>query len=88
MVGLPLAMHSLMHHDSAAAAAAMCVTTNALTARPFAWSADPALKPNQPTHNNHAPITVNGKLCGAVGSTPYPRRLPMINIATSAETSN
>src|SRR4051812_16898636 len=86
MVGLPLAIHSLMTHDIAAAAAAMCVTTNALTARPFAWSADPALKPNQPTHSKDAPMTVNGRLCGAVGSTPYPNRLPMINIATSAET--
>src|SRR5579884_1910948 len=70
MVGLPRAIHSLITHDNAAAAAAMCVTTNALTASPLAPSADPALKPNQPTHNSDAPITVNGRLCGAVGSTP------------------
>src|SRR5215468_7109736 len=85
MVGLPFATHSLITHDSAAAAAAICVTTKALTASPFAPRAEPALKPNQPTHNNEAPITVNGKLCGAVGSTPYPSRLPIIRIATRAE---
>src|SRR5215510_3993624 len=74
MVGLPFAIHSLITHDSAAAAAATCVTTNALTASPFAPRAEPALNPNQPTHNSEAPITVKGRLCGAVGSTPYPSR--------------
>src|SRR5215468_3907291 len=70
IVGLPLAIHSANIHESAAAAAAMCVTTNALTARPLAPRADPALKPNQPTHSSDAPMIVNGRLCGAVGSTP------------------
>src|SRR5262245_19966071 len=86
MVGLPIAIHSLITQDKAAAAAATCVTTNALTASPLAPRAEPALNPNQPTHSSDAPITVNGRLCGAVGSTPYPSRLPMIRIATSAET--
>ena len=36
-----------------------------------------ALKPNQPNHNMEAPIKVNTKLCGAIGSLPYPTRLPI-----------
>ena len=47
-----------------AAAAAMCVTTNALAARPFAPRALPALNPNQPNHSSPAPSTANGRLCG------------------------
>ena len=46
-------------HDtsSAAAAVAMCVTAKAIPARPLAALAEPALKPNQPTHSREAPIT-------------------------------
>src|SRR5690348_2103484 len=50
-VGLPLFSHSANIHPSVAAAAARCVVTNALEARPPALSAEPALKPNQPTHS-------------------------------------
>src|SRR5258708_2733123 len=55
--GLPLAIHSANIHPKAAAAVAIWVTDIAMPARPFAPTADPALKPNQPTHSNEAPIT-------------------------------
>ena len=41
----------------AAAAVAICVTAIAMPARPVAPTAEPALKPNQPTHSRAAPIT-------------------------------
>ncbi len=41
-----------------AVAAEMCVTAIAMPAVPSAASADPALKPNQPTHSIAAPIMV------------------------------
>ena len=37
-----------------------------MPALPFAASALPALKPNQPTHSMPAPATVNGRLCGVM----------------------
>src|SRR6186997_3610288 len=42
--------------DKPAAAAAVLVVANADTASPFAPSAEPPLKPNQPNHNNPVPI--------------------------------
>jgi len=33
-------------------------------------SAEPALKPNQPTHSSEAPTMVSGRLCGAMASLP------------------
>ena len=50
--------HSRNIHASAAEAVARCVTSIAMPAEVFAASAEPALKPNQPTHSMHAPITV------------------------------
>src|SRR5580658_2309999 len=55
--GLPLAIHSANIQPRAAAAVAICVTDIAMPARPFAATAEPALKPNQPTQSNDAPIT-------------------------------
>src|ERR1700733_12606881 len=55
--GLPLAIHSANIQPRAAAAVAICVTAIAMPARPFAATAEPALKANQPTHSNDAPIT-------------------------------
>src|SRR5450631_4514337 len=55
--GLPLAIHSANIQPRAAAAVAICVTVIAMPARPFAATAEPALKPNQPTHSNDAPMT-------------------------------
>src|ERR1700685_3263107 len=55
--GLPWAIHSANIQPRAAAAVAICVTVIAMPARPLAAVADPALKPNQPTHSIDAPIT-------------------------------
>src|SRR5262245_18491256 len=70
IVGLPLLIHSATIHPKAAKDAAVCVAMNALDASPPAPRADPALNPNQPTHSMAAPITANGKLCGAMGTFP------------------
>src|SRR4051812_45136271 len=61
-VGLPRTAHSVSIQANAAAAAAVFVTTNALTARPFDAMALPALNPNHPNHRSEAPISVNGRL--------------------------
>src|ERR1700744_4323160 len=55
-VGLPLWNHSKIVQPSAAVAVAKWVLTKALVARELAASAEPALKPNQPTHSRHAPM--------------------------------
>src|SRR4051812_9160896 len=80
--GLPLATHSANIQASAAAAVAICVTAMAMPARPFAATAEPALKPNQPTQRSEAPMTEYARLYGAMFSWPYPTRLPR----TSAHT--
>src|ERR1035437_5443959 len=59
--GLPLAAHSANVHASAAAAVAIWVTVIAMPARPLAPTAEPALKPNQPTHSRLAPITASDR---------------------------
>src|SRR5579875_1815117 len=50
--GLPFAAHSAKAQARAAPAVAICVTAMAIPARPLAANADPALKPNQPTHSS------------------------------------
>ncbi len=55
--GLPRAIHSANIQASAAAAAAIWVTAIAMPALALAPTAEPALKPNQPTHSSEAPIT-------------------------------
>src|SRR5262245_7138804 len=75
-VGLPLRIHSITSQPATAEAAPKCVATNALDARPPAATALPALNPNQPTHNRHAPIELITRLCGAIGVFGYPRRFP------------
>ena len=42
----------------------------ASAAMPLASSAEPALKPNQPTHSSAAPIMVIVRLCGVIASLP------------------
>ena len=69
-LGLPFANHSANIQASAAAAVAIWVAAIAMPARPSAATAEPALKPNQPTHRSEAPITVNVRLCGGIGSLP------------------
>src|SRR5262249_17620022 len=85
IVGFPVFSHSATIQPKAASDAAVCVATNALVARPPALRADPALNPNQPTHNIAAPTTANGRLWGGVGTVPNPTRFPMMSTATNAE---
>src|SRR5437899_3409837 len=85
-VGLPRAVHSVNIPPRAAAAVAVLVTTKALVASAPALIALPALKPNQPNQRRAAPATVSGRLCGGMGSRPYPRRRPTTSAAASAET--
>src|SRR5918911_5780648 len=54
----------------AAIAAAVLVTTKALTASPPDERALPALKPNQPNHSNDAPRMVMVASCGSVELWP------------------
>ena len=56
--------HSTNIQVKPAVAVATCVTSIAIPAPPFAATADPALNPNQPTHNNEVPIKLKSKLCG------------------------
>ena len=55
IVGLPCLSHSTSSQPRAAAAAAVLVLTNAIEASSLAPRAEPALKPNQPTHSSDAP---------------------------------
>jgi hypothetical protein len=61
-LALPRAAHSIAIQVKAALAAAQWVFANARPARPSADSAEPALNPNQPTHNSAAPVMVNARL--------------------------
>src|ERR1700733_6660698 len=71
--GLPLNIHSTIIQPSAAAAVAICVTAIAMPALVPAVTAEPALKPNQPTHSSEAPIMVSTRLWGGVGSLGHTR---------------
>src|SRR3979411_147961 len=62
--GLRRIVHSIAPQVSAPAQAARWVARIAMTAREFAPRADPPLKPNQPTHNHHVPITASDKSHG------------------------
>ncbi|MCY1286502.1 hypothetical protein D9M69_369710 [compost metagenome] len=57
-LGLPWVIHSANIQPSAAAAVATWVTSMAMPALPLAAAAEPALKPNQPTHSSAAPTRV------------------------------
>src|ERR1700739_2017905 len=63
-LGLPLNIHSANIQESAAVAVAICVNAWAVRELPLAEVAEPALKPNQPTHKSEAPATLNTRLCG------------------------
>ena len=84
--GLPLRNHSAPAQPIAAAAAAKCVATKAEVAKPLAPRAEPALKPNQPTHSKHAPMKLNTTECGGSAFWGKPKRLPRYNAVTSALT--
>ena len=59
---------SVSIHNSAAEAVATKVLIIARPAVPSASSAEPALKPNQPTHSNPVPTIVSVSECGGIGS--------------------
>src|SRR5258708_1085396 len=65
-LGFPFLIHSAHIQPRAAVAAAKCVATKALLARPDAASALPALKPKQPTQSRQGPIKVRTRLCGFI----------------------
>ena len=82
-LGLPLATFSANIQASAAAAVATKVLIMASAAVPLASSAEPALKPNQPTHSSAAPIRVMVSECGGIASLPKPTRLPTMRAPIS-----
>ena len=55
---------------SEAAAVAIWVAAAAMPALTLAVTAEPALKPNQPTHRSEAPMMLSTRLCGAMFSVP------------------
>ena len=74
-LGLPWTSHSENIQASAAMAVAICVTAMAMPAEPLAATAEPALKPNQPTHSkrgaDHRQDEVERRhVLGAVAGAP------------------
>src|SRR5512143_3900735 len=67
-LALPLRNLSASIQETAPAADAKCVATNALVASEDAASALPALNPNQPTHKRQAPMKLSTRLCGFIDS--------------------
>ncbi len=67
---LPRIRASPRHQASTAAEVAVKVFMKARMAELPASSAEPALKPNQPTHSSEAPTMVSGRLCGTKASLP------------------
>src|SRR5712675_430494 len=76
-VGLPFKIHSTIIQVKPAVAVAVWVTSMAIPACRPAVTAEPALKPNQPTHSSEAPIKVSTMLWGG----PVSVRLPSIRAA-------
>src|SRR5512146_185610 len=84
VVGFLYFIQSSSDHVTPATAPAMWVTANALPARPEAFKALPALKPNQPNHSRPAPNTAYGRLCGGEMPSGYPCRRPSTSAAARA----
>src|SRR5687767_5543354 len=68
--GLPVCPHDTRAQVTAAMPVAIWVATNALVALVADPPAEPALKPNQPTHSSAAPSTTSETLCGSIGTLP------------------
>ena len=81
-VGLPRCAHSTNIQVSAATAVAIWVTVMAMPACTPALTAEPALKPNQPTHSRPAPMKVRIMLWPG----PESRRLPSMMAETRPAT--
>src|SRR5436305_791048 len=84
-LGLPRSTHSAIAQANEATAVAMVVVINALAATTSDATADPALKPYQPTQSIPVPTIQRTMLCGGIGSLPKPRRLPRIKQRISAD---
>jgi hypothetical protein len=83
-VGLPCVIHSADIHVSAAVAVATCVTVKAIPACIPAVTAEPALKPNQPTHSSEAPMKVRTILWAGAISRRFPSTMQATSPATPA----
>src|SRR5215831_11396584 len=83
-VGLPLSDHSTSIQVKPAVAVAICVTSMAMPACMPADTAEPALKPNQPTQSSAAPMKVSTMLCAGPVSLRGPSMMAHINPATPA----
>ena len=59
--------HSTVDQARTPAEEATWVTISAWAAEKSAAPAEPALKPNQPTHRKAAPMCVRTRECGALG---------------------
>ncbi len=81
---MPRSSASIATQASAAPAVAVKVFSIASAAPPPADSAEPALKPNQPTNRIAAPTKLSGSECGAISSRPSPMRGPITQAPTSA----
>src|SRR5579872_5231128 len=83
-LGLPERFQLIASHVHIATDAAMSVFTNAWAAIPFAASAEPALKPNQPNQSRPVPSPTNTTLCGTVFSSGESLRAPTTQTEASA----
>src|SRR5689334_858151 len=84
-LGWPLTIHSATAQTKPATAAAIVVVANAFEAMASAPSAEPALKPYQPTQSMPVPTIQSTMECGGIGSLPKPSRLPRIKQRISAD---
>src|SRR4051812_38627592 len=85
MEGLPRVNHSIIGQTKQATAVASVVVVKALAATPSAATAEPALKPYQPTQSMPVPTMQSTRLCGGIGVLPKPSRGPMIRQRISAD---
>src|SRR5476649_580888 len=85
MLGLPRTIHSIIGQTNEATAVASVVVVKALAATPSAATAEPALKPYQPTQSMPVPTMQRTRLCGGIGVLPKPRRGPIMMQRMSAD---
>src|SRR5277367_4938688 len=83
-VALPFSAHSTSIQVKPATPVAICVTSMAMPACTPAETAEPALKPNQPTHSREAPMNVSTMLCAGPVSLRLPSMMAHISPATPA----
>ncbi len=84
MVGCPSLSHSTASQAIMAAAAATKVFRKAAAAMPSAASAEPALNPNHPNQRMPVPSMVIVRLCGGIGVSGHPLRLPSSRTSAKA----